>query len=123
MVAYSFQKRFAPLIVDGSKRQTIRAHRKRHARPGEALQLFTGMRTKYCKKIISDPVCAAVEDITLFVPTGFEPEHIISDGVRSYVTPEFAIADGFEDIHDFTRFWHTNHGPGEFHGVVIRWTP
>lgn len=32
MVAYSFQKMFAPPILSGAKRQTIRGFRKRHAR-------------------------------------------------------------------------------------------
>lgn len=45
MVAYSFQKRFVEPIRSGRKRQTIRADRKRHARPGEVLQLYSGMRT------------------------------------------------------------------------------
>lgn len=33
MVAYSFKKRFEPAIASGRKRQTIRAHRKRHTAP------------------------------------------------------------------------------------------
>lgn len=39
MVAYSFRKRFGPPILAGTKAQTIRADRKRHARPGEEVQL------------------------------------------------------------------------------------
>jgi len=35
MVAYSFRARFREPILVGAKRQTIRADRKRHARPGE----------------------------------------------------------------------------------------
>ena len=48
MVAYSFKRRFREPILAGSKQQTIRADRKRHARRGEALQLYTGMRTTQC---------------------------------------------------------------------------
>ncbi|MEJ0016825.1 MAG: ASCH domain-containing protein [Acetobacteraceae bacterium] len=47
MVAYSFKRDFAAPILAGIKRQTIRADRRRHARPGEVLQLYTGMRTKH----------------------------------------------------------------------------
>ena len=65
MVAYSFQRRFAPPISTLVKRQTIRADRRRHARPGEMLQLFTGMRTRHCAKIIADPRCLSVEPIVL----------------------------------------------------------
>lgn len=39
MVAYGFKKYLAPQIADGWKRQTIRHHRERHARPGEPVQL------------------------------------------------------------------------------------
>jgi uncharacterized protein YqfB (UPF0267 family) len=51
MVAYSFKARFVEPILAGTKTQTIRADRKRHARPGEDLQLYTAMRTKQCKLI------------------------------------------------------------------------
>ena len=123
MVAYSFKARFAPLIVSGEKAQTIRGHRKRHARPGEPVQLYTGMRTKRCRKIIPDPVCEAVEDILIRVPRGFEPCVVTQRGRTGYVTPQFAQADGFEGVEDFTRFWFDTHGPGLFEGVVIRWSP
>ena len=59
MVAYSFKARFVPLIREGLKTQTIRAQRSRHARPGELIQLFSGMRTHLCEKIVPDPVCIA----------------------------------------------------------------
>ena len=52
MVAYSLKPRFIPPILSGAKRQTIRAiSRRRHAIPGETLQLYTGMRTKQCRLI------------------------------------------------------------------------
>ena len=52
MVAYSFNSRFEVAIREGWKTQTIRAGRKRHARPGEMLQLFCGMRTAHCRKAL-----------------------------------------------------------------------
>jgi hypothetical protein len=55
MPAYNFQKQFAPLVQSGEKRQTIRTLGKRsHAQPGNKLQLYTGMRTKQCRKLV-DP--------------------------------------------------------------------
>ena len=35
VVSYSFKRQFIDPIKRGTKRQTIRADRKRHARPGE----------------------------------------------------------------------------------------
>ncbi len=65
MVAYSFNRRFVPAIESGIKSQTIRAHRRRHARPGERLQLYTGMRTRACRLIRDDVVCSRIDEINI----------------------------------------------------------
>lgn len=52
MVAYNFQARFAPDVAAGRKLQTIRAEgRRAHAKAGDRVQLYTGMRTKACRKL------------------------------------------------------------------------
>jgi hypothetical protein len=52
MPAYSFQQRFVPMVLDGSKCQTIRKRRtKGYAKPGDTLYLYYGLRTKWCKKL------------------------------------------------------------------------
>lgn len=123
MVAYSFQRRFCEQIVRGEKRQTIRADRKRHARPGEPIQLFFGMRTKHCRKLIDpDPVCTHVEPVSMRVP----PCGLVRIGHPacpewSEVEDLFARLDGFDDALDFTMFWRREHGLGLFEGVLIRW--
>jgi len=66
MVAYSFRARFREPILVGAKRQTIRADRKRHARPGEQLQLYTGMRTRECA-IIARALCSQVMPVRIDV--------------------------------------------------------
>ncbi|MEL6219292.1 MAG: ASCH domain-containing protein [Pseudomonadota bacterium] len=123
MVAYSFKKHFAPKILDGSKRQTIRGHRKRHAWPGEPLQLYQGMRTKYCKKILDpDPVCLAVLPIWIDVPKCSEPCRIqVGEHPEQWLDDAFAIADGFDNARAMIKFWIDNHDPGRFDGVLIRW--
>jgi hypothetical protein len=73
MVAYSFQKRFAEPILDGSKLQTIRPDRRRHARPGEELQLYVGMRTKQCR-LVARKTCAAVLPIVLNFTSDLTPQ-------------------------------------------------
>ena len=68
MVLYGFKNQFAPLVANGSKVHTIRDYRKddRHAKPGDRLQLYTGLRTKQCKKLLDpDPVCWDVFDINI----------------------------------------------------------
>ena len=134
MVAYSFAPQFRQAVALGLKTQTVRAPRTRHAKVGERLQLYTGMRTKYCRKLLDcDPVCVDLTDIEIVV-TVQHPELIasIAVGGRSLSDDEieqFAIADGFQA--NFLRtaraemgdFWLRHHGQCRFRGVVIKWVP
>ena len=123
MVAYSFQRRFCDQIVRFEKRQTIRLPRKRHARPGEPVQLYFGMRTKHCRKQVSlDPICKSVDPIRFHVPSDGSLARVEPpDREMRPVSDRFAQLDGFDDADDFTRFWLEHHGAGEFQGVLIRW--
>jgi len=53
MPALNFQSRFADLVASGKKRQTIRPVRRHPIKAGDLLHLFTGMRTKRCKRLPS----------------------------------------------------------------------
>lgn len=133
MVAYSFNKRFAPSIlaglelgplVEGMKRQTIRNDWKRHARPGEELQLYTGMRTRSCR-LLGKPVCTAAFPVRLMLGPGpaveIGGEAFITDGQGLDL---FARFDGFRDWIDLCGFWGAAHpGVTDFSGVLIRWEP
>ena len=44
MGLYNFKKQFEPLILDWSKRHTIRGERKNIDVPGRAMHLFVGLR-------------------------------------------------------------------------------
>ena len=128
MDAYSFKKRFGPPILAGTKAQTIRADRKRHARPGEELQLYTGMRTKHCK-LLGRPTCIDVVPVQLCFSKRGASELFEVGGLP--ISPRemvgFAHDDGFESIQDMADFWWREHGSGSdaltFEGVLIRWTP
>lgn len=124
MVAYSFQKRFAPPILAGAKRQTIRGERLRHARPGEVLQLYTGMRTKYCR-LIGTALCHLESSISI----QFAASQVDYDFGRGVTTvypgglDAFAQGDGFADWEDMRAFWAKHHpGLEVFTGRLIRWT-
>lgn len=60
MPAYSFNPRFVPMVLDGTKRQTIRARRKYPAKVGDTLYLFSGLRTKYCTILRQEKCVKAV---------------------------------------------------------------
>lgn len=124
MVAYSFQKRFAPRIADGSKSHTIRAQRTRHARPGEMLQLFTGMRTSSCIKIIPDPQCIRAEPISIWFDDNGAIREIRIDAEPVEDLDFFAVSDGFESLADMSGFWTLTHGLfRRFDGALIGWVP
>ncbi len=124
MVAYSFAPRFSPAIQAGLKRQTIRADRKRHARPGEALQLFTGMRTAHCQRILPDQICTAVMRIEIAFRFDGRIIGITTEGIPVRNLNLFALRDGFNGIEDMSAFWAEKHptaGPRLWQGVVIEW--
>lgn len=130
MVAYSFQSRFVPLIRAGLKTQTIRADRKRHARPGERLQLFTAMRTRFCERIVPDPVCTAVLPVAISWNDTYSGENLLHAPriarIEVGMIPvrdldSFVTLDGFSGIDDMTAFWLAHHGARPFEGVVIEW--
>ena len=66
MPALNFKKQFADKVERGEKRQTIRALRAdgRNPQPGQTLFLYTGMRTKSCRKL-GEAVCSSVEQIDI----------------------------------------------------------
>ena len=107
MVAYSFKAPFAEPIQYGLKRQTIRGERRRHARPVEPMQLYTGMRTRHCRRILDpDPICEAVRHIALRVVAPATIAEIAIDGMPVEPTDAWAAADGMEGlISRWPRDW------------------
>ena len=120
MVAYNFQQQFTAPITRRSKRQTIRrVGKRRHARPGDAIQLYTGMRTKQRRKIIDDVECVSCEPIVIRVEK--DRITVFVSGTAVGDMEAFARSDGFGDRNDFHQFWLKSHGVGEHDYVLIRW--
>jgi hypothetical protein len=121
MVAYSFQQQFAAPIKAGAKRQTIRADRRRHARSGETLQLYTGMRTRQCR-LIGRAVCVGVGPVRLYLRDGAVA---LWTGVTLTAPSDldaFAIRDGFPGWTALAAFWASVHPTTPiFSGVQIEW--
>ena len=122
MVAYSFKRQFRAPILALTKRQTIRADRKRHARPREEMQLYTGMRTRQCQ-IIGTATCERVAEVRIGVTEGWYSV----GGEHPFVSPpmlnSFAIRDGFSCWTEMRDFWLAEHPDTPvFSGVLIRWT-
>ncbi|MDR7040271.1 uncharacterized protein YqfB (UPF0267 family) [Methylobacterium sp. BE186] len=129
MVTYSFKKRFAVPILAGTKAQTLRTDWKRHVRPGELVQLFTGMRAKYCRRL-GEARCTDIVPVRLAFSRHNATELIrLGDRLMApCLLDTFARANGFANITDMARFWCAEYPPEEgdtltFEGVLIRWTP
>ncbi|MFZ2809435.1 MAG: hypothetical protein WAZ60_23875 [Desulfosalsimonadaceae bacterium] len=117
-----FKKRFAPMVESGTKRQTIRAKRKdgHNPHPGQTLYLYTGLRTKSCRKLGTAP-CKSVEEITV------DCYGINVSGIwLTWMEREsMAKADGFENFQEMREFFSREHHvdlvKDGFSGLLIKW--
>ena len=91
-------------IEDGSKRSTIR--KTRRCKVGDTMQLYTGQRTKDCRKI-KDVVCIGIakieitEDIPWFVSL-----------VEGNIFPKKVLhqQEGFQNCAEFVDFFRQTYG-------------
>lgn len=113
MPALNFQARFAPLIISGAKRQTIRRVRKTPIKPGDRLCLYTGMRTKGCRKI-GEAVCEDTASVWIY------DDHINVGGRYFPPLDLFAKADGLSSWAEMRDFFREHYGL-PFKGVIIYW--
>ena len=128
MVAYNFKKRFAEAVESGRKRQTIRAGAPR-CKVGDALQLYTGQRTKGCRKL-RDAVCKQVRRISILEAYDSDEQtvpgewKIVLDGKWNWTTDchshALARCDGFEDAYALCKWFEAQHGL-PFNGHVVNW--
>jgi hypothetical protein len=111
MVAFNFKEQFVPNIKKGIKKQTIR--KTIRCKKGDKLELYTGMRTKQCKKI-KDTICIDIYPIAI-------TENKLSSGRTQLITKtnldNFAIKDGFKNWEDFKLFFKIHYGL-PFYGYV-----
>lgn len=120
MPALNFKAQFAPSVESGQKRCTIRVRRKYPIKVGDRLYLYTGMRTKQCRKL-SETICKTAQDIRIKSPTivwlnrwgawGLLPDEEIH---------ALAHADGFETVTEFVSFFRETYGL-PFEGQLIKW--
>jgi len=114
VVALNFQPQFADDVAAGRKTQTIR--RSARARAGQGLQLYTGMRTKSCRKL-AEAVCIDCGYVGL-------TERGVSLGDASRYPrdmDDFARADGFEDYAAMWKWFSERYETNSFTGYIIRW--
>ena len=118
MPSLNFKSEFVSKIESGEKRQTIRSMRKRLIKPGDTLHLYTGMRTKDCRRL-AVVRCNRIQNIKI-TWRGHGNPHINVDGWNLSIglIDELAIADGFNYGHELINFFRDKI---PFNGQVIKW--
>lgn len=116
MVAFNFSPQFAPLVEARTKLQTIR--RGNRVKVGDRLQLYTGQRTKNCRKLVTpDPICI----VNTYV--GLRERDVTIGDVRNAPRDfdDFARADGFPDYAAMWKWFSERYETLSFTGRLIRW--
>ena len=112
---------FIDKILSGEKRQTIRKAGKKwdKVKVGDKLTLYTGLRTKECRKL-GEAEVESIEDIEIEI--GFFGSSVCWGGIEATEDEvrEIAKADGFDCIRDFLAFFHDHYGDN-FTGKIIKW--
>lgn len=100
MGLYNFKKRFAPFVLDGTKRHTIRAKRKHPDKPGDTVHLYSGLRTK-AARLLGRSLCVKVEDIRITID-----RQVYVDGIL--------LSDSEKNVLAFCNGFRTRGVPGAF---------
>lgn len=126
MPALNFRQEFADDVKLDFKRQTIRAPRKDgrpHARIGDTLKLYTGMRTKSCR-LLAEVTVTRIDTVWMdggSMKLNGKPVYSTLSARDDPITDnEFAQADGFNSFTEMADWFRDVHGL-PFEGVVIYW--
>ena len=115
MTLFNFQPDFVDKIRKGEKLSTIR--KTKRCKVGDTMQLYTGLRTKSCKKIM-DVECIGVAPIIISAHSIWklgDTEGNINPGVAPLHEQE-----GFLNAQDFVEFFRKKYGL-PFRGFIHAW--
>ena len=124
MPLLNFQKRFVTQVESGRKRQTIRAMRKIPFKVGDKLFLYTGLRTKDCRKL-GEVICERVRHILIEMKKDGISHHFITvngdkECLYGEILRNIAIQDGFLSVVELISFFKKTHSL-PFNGQIINW--
>src|SRR3990167_9791021 len=125
MPLLNFQKRFVTQVESGGKKQTIRKMRKIPIKAGDKLFLYTGLRTKYCRKL-GEGICERVRHILIEMKTdGISPHYTVTvngdkECLYGEILRNIAIQDGFLNTVELISFFKKTHTL-PFDGQIINW--
>jgi hypothetical protein len=118
-----FKPRFAPLVRDGTKRQTIRPIPKRMPRPGDIIDCREWEGKPYRSKqhrllvdLIRSVHALWFNGVTIVLDEVDPTKPLMSHSEMQL----FARADGFKDLREMAAWFDAEHGL-PFKGVLIKW--
>lgn len=115
---------FIDKILSGAKRQTIRRAGPKWAnvKVGDKLTLYTGLRTKQCRKL-GEAVVESITPITIDTECdNVAVETPLGDfNLDLPALNDLVARDGFDSNDDFFKFFCLNYYVGRLKMVVIRW--
>ncbi len=116
MPALNFKSEFADAVESGLKTNTIQSKRKRPIRAGERLILYTGMRTRECRRL-GEGECTNTVSIEI------SEASVVVNGRTLGAEKEYELArfDGFETEAEFRAFFRAEYGL-PCSGVLISWS-
>jgi hypothetical protein len=121
MPALNFDKRFSGMVLSGTKTQTIRKPRKHPFKVGQTAYLYTGMRTKNCRKLggggITRVLPIEIASDTVVFPGAFEGYEVAFMGDTLEL---FARDDGFESWEEMREWFRETYGL-PFRVVLVEW--
>lgn len=117
MPAYNFQARFSPLVASGQKRCTIRG---RAAQPGQTAHLFTGMRTKACKRLGQGRITACTP-IEIGNHNGSAKCKLKGRFITFKAFEALAKQDGFTGVAEMAAWFAITYGQKT--RAMLEWTP
>ena len=120
MPLFNFQKQFAADVESGKKRQTIRSRRKIRPQVGQTAYLYTGARTKACRKLGEDTITDVIDLWITSRGVLFDTAPILHDSLSIEALDEFAKKDGFADWKTMCDWFEKTHGL-PFEGDLIKW--
>ena len=116
MGLYNFRPDFEPVILDGTKRYTIRARRKVEDVPGNLMHLYVYLRTVRARRIAVVP-CIRVRLVEM--PNSGVIK-IDNARLSSYAMQRLATADGFKHFGQLAEFFEDRM---PFEGKIYHWKP
>jgi hypothetical protein len=125
MPAINFKACFAADICSGRKKQTIRENGKRKVVRGATLYLYTGMRTKNCRQLLT-AICTSARPIRIDAVlhtidlAKTEEKNSPLERLKEDEALALARADGFASLDKFFAFFSQTYGRS-FDGTLILW--